>query len=223
MQFEFVRDGTQVKFLLRDVDPRLDPVMEMCFWSRDDLGWWRPFPADARHLDKAINCFQRNGEAMLEQLAYMRPVPWRDALLAFAERADRAGLFWWLTGSCSACIRGFALNPHDVDVMFDSKDADAFADLFQDQLIHPIVDTSGWVTKDFGVLFWHARIDLASDPAAMLDNPEPVDCGPFARQNLQTVTFEGHKIRVPPIELLIAANRRRGRMERVAILQGRHV
>lgn len=221
MQFEFVREGAQVQFLLRDVDPLLDPIMEMCFWSRDDLGWRRPFPADARHLDKAMACLRRHGQAMFEQLAYLRPVPWKEALLAFAERANRAGLFWWLTGSCSACIRGFALNPHDVDIMFDSKDADALADLFQDQLIHPIVDTGGWLTKDFGVLFWHARIDLASDPAAMLDDPEPIDCGPFARQNLQTVMFEGLEIRVPQIELLIAANRRRGRMDRVAVLEGR--
>jgi len=81
------------------------------------------------------------------------------------------------------------------------------------------VDTNGWVTRDFGVLFWHARIDLASDPVAELDNPEPIDCGPYAREHLETIRWRGLDIKVPPIELTLAANKRRKRFERVKLIE----
>jgi hypothetical protein len=65
------------------------------------------------------------------------------------------------------------MNPHDVDIMTDSKSIEEITDVFSDYLIEPIVDTNGWLTKDFGVIFLHARIDIASDPQEILDIPEP--------------------------------------------------
>jgi hypothetical protein len=158
---------------------------------------------------------------MFAQLAYFEPVPWQDALLAFADRAAGSGIDWWLTGSCAACIRDVALNPHDVDIMIDSRSSAAVADLFADVLMEPLVDTGGWLTKEFGVLFWHARIDIASDPSADLDDPEPADCGPYAREHLQTVRWRGRTFRVPPLALQASINRRRGRLDRVALIQAR--
>jgi hypothetical protein len=69
--------------------------------------------------------------------------------------------------------------------------------------------------------FWHARIDVASDPSERLDDPEPVDCGPFARGHLETVHYRGHDIQVPPLYLQVAANRRRGRKARAELLEKR--
>jgi hypothetical protein len=219
MRIEFHPHGSCVSFQLHDVDPALAGVLEQCFWKCDDGIWHRPYPRSAPHLEAAMERFSRHGEEMFQQLAYLRPVLWQDALLAFASRARDAGIEWWLTGSVAACARGVPLHPHDVDIMIDHADVVAAAEAFADVTVEPLVDTGGWVTRDFGVLFWHCRIDIASDPAATLDDPEPIDCGPYARQHLETIRFRGVDLRVPPLPLQIAANRRRGRQRRVDLLE----
>ncbi|MTI79475.1 MAG: hypothetical protein FH758_01130 [Firmicutes bacterium] len=156
---------------------------------------------------------------MFSQLGYFSPVPWEEALYEFVKKVNGKGIGWWLTGSCAACIRGIKLNPHDVDIMINSKDVDRINDVFDGYIIEPIVDTNGWLTKDFGVIFLHARIDIASDPLACLDDPEPVDCGPYARANLEEITWRGYVIKVPPLELQLNVNRRRGRLDRVKLIE----
>lgn len=219
MRAEFEPVADRLVYRLLDVDPAYDAVLRMCFWDRDDLGWHRRYPRDAADVGRASARFAAQCEEMFAQLAYLRPIPWEQALLAFADRAARHGLGWWLTGSVSACIRGIPLDPHDVDVMIDGRDATLFADAFCDYLVEPIVDTEGWLTKDFGVLFWHARIDIASDPSPALDQPTPADCGPFARDHLEQVDYRGRAIRVPPLDLLAATNRRRGRTGRAELIE----
>jgi hypothetical protein len=141
-------------------------------------------------------------------------MPWEKALELFCQRVQNSGLSWWLTGSCAACIRGVDLNPHDVDIIIDSKHCSLVEDMFAQEIIEPLRDTSGWVTKDFGVIFLKARIDIASDPSPKIDLPQPSDCGPYALANLETVNWHGYDIRVPPLELQIDINKRRGRTER---------
>ncbi len=208
-----------VSFELRDVDPALHPILEQCFWRHDDAIWHRAYPLSAPHLAAVMERFATNAEEMFLQLAYLRPVLWQEALLAFAGRAAEVGISWWLTGSVAACVRGVPLDPHDVDIMIDHEDAAAVADAFADVTIEPLVDTNGWLTRDFGVIFWHGRIDVASDPAALLDEPEPIDCGPYARQHLEQVEYHGYRVAVPPLHLQVAANRRRGRHARADLLQ----
>ncbi|MDQ1289294.1 MAG: hypothetical protein QG622_2860 [Actinomycetota bacterium] len=219
MQVRFDNVNDQVIFRLLDVDPRFHDVLRQCFWATDGDSWFRPYPADARHLDRIRPYFAAQAERMFSQLGYFEPVPWERALLAFADRAAGTTIDWWLTGSCAACIRGVPLNPHDVDIIIDSGSADEVAGRFADVLIEPIVDTGGWLTKEFGVLFWHARIDIASDPVAALDDPEPSDCGPYARAHLEEVTWQGRTFRVPPLELQASINQRRGRSDRASLIQ----
>lgn len=219
MRIEFRPDGPCVRYELHDVDPALDGVLRQCFWQHDGGIWHRSYPLSAPHLDTARERFSRHAEEMFRQLAYLSPVRWEEGLLAFAARAHEAAVDWWLTGSVAACLRGVPLQPHDVDIMIDHDDVATIADLFADLTVEPLVDTGGWLTRDFGVLFRHCRIDLASDPVDALDDPEPIDCGPYARHHLETVTFHGFDVRVPPLALTLAANRRRGRHDRVALIQ----
>jgi hypothetical protein len=219
MRIEFVEVGETVRFELHDVDPSLAQVLQQSFWDHQDGVWHRPYPASAPHLDRVRQHFRAHAEEMFRQMAYQRPVLWADALLAFADRARSAGIAWWLTGSVAACVRGVPLSPHDVDIMVDHDQIPTVSEAFADVFIEPLVDTGGWVTRDFGVLFLHARVDIASDPSALLDDPEPGDCGPYARDRLQVVHFRGHEILVPPLDLQVAVNRRRGRHERADLLQ----
>ena len=75
------------------------------------------------------------------------------------------------------------------------------------------------MVKYFGVLFLHARIDLAFDPEEFVDHPEPLDFGPYAMRNLETVVWKDHSLRIPPLELQLWVNRRRGKTDRVRAIE----
>ena len=66
----------------------------------------------------------------------------------------------------------------------------------------------------FGVAFLGARVDLAFSPHESLDEPEPADCGPYAMKNLEEYNWKGYKVKIPPLELQLSTNRKRGRFDR---------
>lgn len=219
LKLSFLENSEHVTFRISDFDPRYEPVFQMCFYQADGDAYIKSFSANTPHLDQIMRHYSKNAESMFNQLGYFSPIPWQDALLFFLQRVKGADIHWWLVGSCAACVRGIPLNPHDVDIMLDHADIPMINQLFADVIIEPIVDTGGWLTRDFGVLFSHARIDIASDPVAALDDPEPVDCGPYAKAHLEEVVWQGYKIKVPPVALQIVVNRKRGRMDRVKLLE----
>jgi hypothetical protein len=219
MRISFEECHDDIIFRLSDFDPKYEPVFQMCFYQHDGQSYLKRFSKQTKDLEKIMAHYAHSAEEMFAQLGYFKPIPWEDALFAFVEKLAGAKVAWWLTGSCAACIRGIPFQPHDVDIMVDSKDLETIRDIFADDLIEPIIDTKGWVTKDFGVIFLHARIDIASDPQAVLDEPEPVDCGPYAKSHLEECRWRGHVLRVPPVQLQLNVNRRRGRTERVKLLE----
>ncbi|WP_440947326.1 hypothetical protein ACSAZL_03360 [Methanosarcina sp. T3] len=46
-----------------------------------------------------------------------------------------------------------------------------------------------------------------------------MDCGPHARQNLETIKWNGYEIQVLPLELQLNVNKRRERMDRVKLIE----
>ncbi len=212
------KDG-MVYFRIGDFDPRYLHVFRMCYYLEFDEWFFKAYPADYPHIDIIRQNFVEHGEAMFNQLGYFTNVPWEEGLLAFANRVAGKGIDWWLTGSCAVCLRGIKLNPHDVDIMVNSSDIPKIMEIFRDDIFEPIANTQGWVTKDFGVLFLACRIDIASDPADCLDEPEPVDCGQYAKAHLETIPWQGHKIKVPPLSLSIAVNKKRERWDRVKLME----
>lgn len=203
-----------VIYRLSEYEPLYEKAFQMCFYEQDEQGYFKSFPASYRYTANVIKRFEAYAAQMFDQLLYRIPVPWEAALDAFCQRVKGSGLAWWLTGSCAACIRGVELDPHDVDIMIDSRQCSLVEDLFAEELIEPIRDTSGWVTKDFGVLFLEARIDIASDPSPKLDYPSPGDCGPYAMAHREKVNWRGYEILVPPLLLQVDVNNRRGRTQR---------
>lgn len=211
---------TKVYFRIDSIDPKYISVLQNCYYQVDDRGFHKVFPIDYPNIGIIRENFQKHGKTMFDQLGYFSDVPWERGLKAFIDRIKDTDIDWWLTGSCAACVRGIMLQPHDVDIMIDSKDVPAIMNIFADVFFEPLLNTQGWVTRDFGVLFMDCRIDIASDPAERLDIPEPVDCGPFAKAHLETVIWKGNKIRIPPIALSIAVNKKRNRWDRVKLMEG---
>ncbi|NLM11917.1 MAG: hypothetical protein GX213_14335 [Clostridiaceae bacterium] len=156
---------------------------------------------------------------MFGQMGYFKEVPWEDALLDFINKVEGTDIDWWLTGSCATCLRGIDVQPHDIDIMLSSKDIDIINDIFGDYIVEPIRSSKGWVVNYFGVLFIGARIDLAFDPEDFVDNPEPVDFGPYAIKNLEEINWKGKIVKIPPLNLQLQVNKRRGRNDRVRAIE----
>ena len=219
MKIRFEHKAGKVVFRVTAFDAWIEKALRMCFYEQEGDAFVKRFPADTPGLARIMAHYEAHAEEMFLQLVYQRPVPWEDGLRRFLARGQGKGIRWWLTGSCATCLRGVDLDPHDVDIMVDSRDVSRIREAFGDVTIEPIIDTGGWLTKDFGVLFDACRIDIASDPQACLDDPEPVDCGPYARANLETIEWKGFEVPIPPIELQLNANRRRERHERVQSIE----
>ena len=215
--FEEVNDD--VVYRIADFDPKYERVLQMCYFADDGQGYVKRYPKNTKYIEKMQRRFRAKAQQMFDQAGYFAEIPWGEALASFCKTMGSEKPDWWLAGSCAMAIRGIPVDPHDIDIMIDSGDVAEVTEIFSDYLIEPIVDTGGWVTKDFGVVFLHARIDIASDPAAILDEPDPVDCGPYAKANLEVVDWEGFKIKVPPVELHLNANKKRGRLDRVAMIE----
>lgn len=219
MRVSFEEADENVIFRISEFHPDYEKVLQMCFYENDGRGYIKAYPKNARYLDKIKKRYFENAKQMFDQLRYFAPVPWEKALEEFCQRTQGTDIDWWLTGSCAACIRGIKMNPHDVDIMTDSKSIGEITEVFSEYLIEPIVDTNGWLTREFGVIFLHARIDIASDPQEILDIPQPVDCDPYAKNNLETIEWNGYEIKLPPLELQLTVNKKRRRMDRVKLIE----
>ena len=219
MNIEFLKSEDTVTFRVCNINDPIEAALQMCFYEKVDDAYIKHFPASTPYLDKIMAHYEKYAEEMFLQLVYQRPIPWEQGLLEFVKRVSNSDVDWWLTGSCAACIRGISMSPHDVDIMVASGSVDLIKELFRDNIIEPIIDTNGWITKDFGVLFMHCRIDIASDPQGSLDEPEPVDCGPYAKSMLESIDWNGYEVRIPPIKLQLNANKRRQRIERVKLIE----
>jgi hypothetical protein len=215
MKITFEEQHNEIIYRVHDFDPKYEPILKMCFYQNDGHGYIKKYPKKAKYIENMQKRYAQNAKLMFDQLGYFTDIPWKDGLTKFCSMVQDSTIDWWLTGSCATCIHGIELTPHDVDIMVNSKSIDEITELFKDCLIEPIVDTNGWLTKDFGVMFMDVRIDIASDPSPVLDVPEPVDCGPYALNNLEIVLWNGFEIRVPPLELQLNVNRKRGRLDRV--------
>ena len=91
--------------------------------------------------------------------------------------------------------------------------------IFADALIEPVVcDSSGSISDYWGRAFLTARLEWIGAPKARVDSPSPSDFGPIAASRLETVTWEGWQLRVPPLDLQRAVSQRRGLTTRVALI-----
>ena len=219
MKITFEERGDKTLFMVKDFDPRFDSVLKKSFYEYEGNGYYKEFPSDYRYLNQVKSFYEKNLEKMLMQQGYYSEIPWESGLEKFIEMIGNEPIDWWLTGSCAACVRGIPFEPHDIDIMVHSKDVEHLADIFSDFIIEPIVDSNGWVVKTIGVLFLDVAIDIASGPQPCLDEPLPVDCGPYAQMHLEEIVWKNHKLYIPPIELQLYVNKKRKRFERVKLIE----
>ncbi len=156
---------------------------------------------------------------MLLQAAQLQPVPWRETLHELCQRTSGRELGWWLAGSAALAVRGASIEPGDIDLVCSDDGALSLGTIFADALLEPVVcDRSGTVSDYCGRAFLTARLEWIGAPKDGVDSPSPSDFGPIAASRLETVTWEGFQLRVPPLDLQRAVSQRRGLTTRVALI-----
>lgn len=188
-------------------------------YQRHGEEWRRGYPADTPGLDICWRNFSDCAELMLRQAARLEPVPWRETLRELCRRTGGPESGWWLTGSAALAVRGASIEPGDVDLVCSADGARRLGTLFADALIEPVVRAgSGWISDYWGRAFLAARLEWIGGPKTGVDSPSPCDFGPAAASRLETVTWEGWRLRVPPLDLQRAVSQRRGLTDRVALI-----
>lgn len=215
------QDEGTVWFAVSDIAPELAGVAAHVLMDYEHVGsrWQRGYPAGAPYLEQAWESFDRCIEAVLRQAERLDPVPWRDALREVCQRTSGQPVDWWLTGSAALAVRGVPVEPGDLDLVCDARGATILGDLFCDTLIEPVVPVGEEGISDWwGRAFCGARIEWIGDARPFVDEPLPADFGPVAASRLETVTFGGWPVRVPPLDLQRAVSQRRGLTGRVAMI-----
>jgi hypothetical protein len=213
MRAEASVDAGGLRLALREVEDELrDTAVELAF-APDGVDFVRRFPADAPHAEAAARRFVTCAEALVRQCARLEPAPWEDALETLIDRTgtDR----WWLAGSAALAVRGARVQPRDLDVISDADGCVEIAHALADLLVEPLAG-GGHLGERWLRAFAGARIECVGGVHASV---EPADFGPVAASRLETVTWRGHSVRVPPLDLQLQVSERRGLDDRVRAIR----
>ncbi|GCE12417.1 hypothetical protein [Tengunoibacter tsumagoiensis] len=210
--------GMQTSFIISDLDPIYnDAVQELFFMPHED-GFAKTFPANTPHLDIFYQHFTQVLEELILQTARIHPVPWEQALLAFIQKVEQQDIQWYLAGSAALAVRGLDVAPRDLDLITDDGGAHALGNLLFDTLIQPVEDSHGWISNWFGRAFFHTRIEWIGGVREDVDEHGITEYGPTAASRLETINWQGYDILVPPLDIQLEVNRRRGLDERVRMI-----
>jgi hypothetical protein len=202
------------------LEPDLEQFVVDLGFTPSDNGFSKAFPAASPGLDRIYRNFEQHAEEMIMQRAGIRPVPWDQALRAFLAAVADKPINWWLTGSGALAVRGMDVVPGDLDIITDTAGASSLGEALADHLVEPVIDCSRtWFGDRWGRAFLHARVEWIGDVHADVDQQDASDFGPVAGSRLETVNWQGHEIRVPPLALQLDVSKRRGLAERVEKIQ----
>jgi hypothetical protein len=212
-----VRDGESDRVAVECDDPAFGAALAELYFQAEAGRYVRRFPANS--VTEAIFArFRASLLPLLRQTARLEPAPWGDALRETARRLDRAGADWWLTGSAALAVRGLPVSPRDLDLVVSDADAPRVAAAFEDAVIEPPVAVEGWFCRWWGRAWLGARIEWVGGVTEAADRPEPTDFGLVAARALSEVWWQGHAIRIPPLELQREVSARRGLSDRVQLI-----
>jgi len=212
--------GDHTFFVVTDLDDAYrDAAHRMNFASVKD-GVARGFPSASPHLDLIYETFAQRADDLFAQRAGVRPVPWEHALESVIRRLEGQSIDWWLVGSAALAVRGLAVTPGDVDIAVDDAGARPLGEALLDDLIEPVVPVEGWVCDWFGRAFPGALVEWVGGVDERADQPTTSDFGPIAASRREPVSWRGHQLYVPPLDLQFVVSEARGRTEQAALIRG---
>lgn len=211
-----VRDGAEARFVVTDVDPALRTSAAELLTPCSE-GFERRLPWRGE-VEATFERFSAAITRMLRQHAGLEPVPWQLALRRFADAVDD-DVDWCLVGSGALALRGIAVAPRDIDVVVAEQDFGRVVSHLRDHLVEGVCETDDWIARWFCRAFLDGRVECVAGIAAWVDTPEPSDFGAAAWTRRERLAWSGIDVAVPPLDLQLAVTRRRGLMERAALIE----
>jgi hypothetical protein len=210
---------TDVYFIITELEPAYQEAAFHLGFRLMKYGLARRYAPGSPHVERIYENFARHTETIILQAAGVQAVPWDETLLAFLQLLEGHQLDWYLVGSAALAVRGLDVHPGDVDFVMAADDALVVGNLALDYLIQPIENTNGWICKWFARAFMGARVEWLGGVKVDVDTPNVSDFGPIAMSRSETICWRGYSLRVPPLDLQLAANERRGRHNRAAMIR----
>jgi hypothetical protein len=207
---EIERRADRARFVVTTSDPLYQERLEHLGYPAIDGArfatvWFPWSPSVPAYHER----FAASIEAMVLQSARLVPVPWEDALLALIMRLNATDIRWWLYGSAALAVRGFEVEPGDIDI--NVSDAKLAARICDDLMVTPILEMEGWAARYTGRAFDKAIIEWLSEPHPELDDPAvPHEQGPYIANRLEPVEWRGHLVHVPPLDAQLRVCEARG-------------
>ncbi len=212
-------DGATTSFTISDVEPMYHDVLSELYYLHDGDGFSKRYASETPELAEIFSHFERSAEVMVRQAAGQVRVPWEDILGQLLALTQGQNVEWCLVGSAALAVRGLDVNPGDVDLVTSEQGAEALDRLLRDQRVEPLQRSEDWIWRSFGRAFLGGRLEWVGGVNDGADRPEVSDYGPIALSRLEVVRWRGVELKVPPLELQLAVNERRGRTERAGAIR----
>lgn len=207
--------GAHTYFIISELDPAYYDIARELEFSEVEDGYAKVFPANSPHLDRCYQNFARYAEELILQTARVHPAPWEQALLDLLEKIENQDINWWLVGSAALAVRGIDVSPRDIDLSADDEGAHKLGDVLLDYLVQPVEATEDWICNWFGRAFLHTRLEWIGGADERADTPDTSDFGPIAASRCETISWRGHLLQIPPLDLQLMVSERRRLTDRV--------
>lgn len=222
MKIQIHETDEEIRFRIIECEGLSDETLQAMFYALKDGVWSKAYPKTALMFPQDLAQMENSYNAYIETELHQGKRTQADldaAMEWLCMEFKQRGVNWWMVGSGALYARGLAVKPHDIDVMLDKTEIEKIREMVAPHIVEPFHHVSGWVVKGFGVVNYRYRIDFSFEPEDWVDGQGPVDFGPYAQERVEPVTWHGHEILVPPVELQIAPNEARGRHERAALIR----
>jgi hypothetical protein len=220
METSVSKDKENVIFMVSNIKEEYITHLEEEYYTKKGNGYIKVYPGTIPYIETTGENFKKYGEEIFYQRWGVKPAPWQEGLIAFIEKIKNTGMEWLLIGSCPLALRGIAVNPKGVDIVFPHiKDMEKIRNLFSDVMIDPLTECHNWVAKAYGSIFYNTSISMAFETQSSLDIPEPIDSGPYAIAHMEKINWNGYNVNIPPLELSLNINRKRDRIDRVKLIE----
>lgn len=155
--------------------------------------------------------FEKIGIEALEQMLKIRPTPWEEGLMNFANKISATGIDWYIHGSCAMALWGISVVPRNVDIIIpDLSRLEQVRQLFLNETIYPMGHCDNWVMGGIGGIFNKTNVSIAF---------HNIQLQPFDLSHLKEIEWNGINIRISPLEWLRRDNANYNRLERVKLIE----
>jgi hypothetical protein len=206
--------GSRAIYEVRTCDPLYqERLLHMGFVRAGEARFTRNL-SNAGDVRATHRNFAQDLEEMLLQSARIHTVRWEETLELFLRRVERTPLRWFLYGSGALAVRGIDIQPGDLD--FWVSDAQLAGRIFEDLLVEPVTTMTGWVADCGGRAFAGCIFEWLAGLHPEVDEPTPHEHGLVALRSLESVSWHGWTVLVPPLGLQLSVAEQRGLSDRVA-------